>query len=59
MTDYVVCALCFGRGVFKVPATQTIRTAYGINTACGPCADEVYDAQEAHWEVLAQRMADA
>jgi hypothetical protein len=59
MTDYVVCAFCFARGVFKVPATQTVRTSTGINTACSPCADEVYDAREAHWELLASRMEDA
>lgn len=59
MTHYVVCAFCFGRGRYNVPAKRTVVTATGINSACHPCADEIDDARAAHWDLIAQRLEDA
>jgi hypothetical protein len=36
MTDYLVCAYCYGRGIYNVPAVTTV----GMNTACRACADD-------------------
>lgn len=54
----MTCAPCNAAGRFHVEATQP-HPARRPGWVCDTCADDIYAAMEAHWELIAKKCEDA